>query len=116
MRVLLAASIVLAGLWIAACGGSDSTGPVEVGSVTVGPAVSAFTSLGQTAQLNAVVADVNGQTISNPDVTWSSSNTAVATVNASGLVSATGNGSAIITASSGGKSGTADVSVAHVVA
>lgn len=43
--------------------------------------------------------------------TWSSSNEAVATVNATGLVSSVGEGTAVITAEHSGLTGTADVNV-----
>src|SRR5206468_10532504 len=47
-------------------------------------------------------------------VTWSSSNTAVATVSNSGLVSGVTPGTATITATSEGKSGTSSVTVTNV--
>ena len=49
---------------------------------------------GETAQLNATVLPSNA---TNKDVTWESSNTSVATVDASGLVTAVGAGTATIT-------------------
>ena len=48
---------------------------------------------------------------SNKEVTWSSSNTSVATVDASGKVTAVKGGSAIITANAGGKTATCYVTV-----
>jgi hypothetical protein len=55
---------------------------------------------GNTQQLTATKFDQYGNTIS-ASLTWSSSNTSIATVNSSGLVTAVGAGTAIITASSG---------------
>src|SRR5436190_178758 len=59
---------------------------VPVASVTVSPA-SASLFVGGTRQLSAVTKDAAGNTLTGRVVTWSSSNTAVATVNRSGLVS-----------------------------
>ena len=116
-RALAILSLVIAALWIGACGGSDGgTSVVTVGSVTVNPPTNAFVSIGQTAQLTAAVADDGGAPITDKTVTWSSSNNAVATVSASGLVTSTGNGIATITATCEGVTGDADVSVAQVIA
>ncbi len=87
--------------------------PAAVASVTVTPS-SLSGTVGQTGQLTAVVTDANGNTMTGQTITWTSSNSGVATVNASGLVSAVGAGSATITASTGGKSGTASVTVTTV--
>src|SRR5204863_2229462 len=58
--------------------------------------------------------DANGAPLSGRTVTWSSSNTAVATVSNSGLVSGVTPGTATITATSEGKSGTSSVTVTNV--
>lgn len=84
-----------------------------VGSVEVSPNTLSLT-VGQTSQLGATVRDVSGQALPGTSVTWSSSNTAAATVNSSGLVTAAGAGSAVVTATSGGKSGSVTVQVAGV--
>ena len=86
---------------------------VPVASVTVAPA-SAGIYVGQTVQLTATPKDANGNPLTGRVVTWSSSNTGVATVNGSGLVSAVGAGSVTITATSEGQSGTATVAVTLV--
>ena len=86
---------------------------VPVNSVTVTPA-SASIQQGQTVQLTATPKDVNGNALTGRVVTWSSSNTAVASVNASGLVTSGAAGSATITATSEGKSGTAAITVTSV--
>lgn len=83
---------------------------VPVASVTVTPGSAALT-VGQSASLAAVATDANGNVLSGRQITWSSSNSAVATVSALGLVNATGGGSSTITASVGGKSGTATIVV-----
>jgi hypothetical protein len=64
-----------------------------------------------TRQLTAKGYDQYGAQMSGLSFSWSSSNTAVATVNSSGLVYGASAGSATITASTGGTSGAASVSV-----
>lgn len=58
-----------------------------------------------------LVATVTPSDATDPKVTWSSSNTAVATVDQTGKVTAVGGGSATITATAGGKSATCTVTV-----
>lgn len=67
---------------------------VPVTGVTVSPGTATINA-GTTTQLTATVAPANA---TNPAVNWTSSNTAVATVNASGLVTAIAAGTAVITA------------------
>ena len=83
---------------------------VPVASVTVSPA-SASVPAGQTVQLTATLKDANGNTLTGRTVTWSSDNTAVATVSGSGLVSGVVAGAATITATSEAKSGTSAITV-----
>src|SRR6266511_2966187 len=87
---------------------------VPVASVTVSPATATI-QIGQTAQLTATPKDASGNTLSGRVVTWGSSSTSIATVNASGLVSGVTPGSATITARSEGKSGTAAITVTVVI-
>ena len=107
--------------WAHACGGDRGTGPPEPPpdpprptTVTVSPGASELSALGAIVQLSADVRDQNGQVMS-ATVTWSSSNTPVATVSASGLVTADGNGTATITVTAGAVSGSATVTVAQRV-
>src|SRR5437773_589908 len=58
--------------------------------------------------------DAGGTPLSGRTVTWSSSNTTVATVSNSGLVSGVTPGTATITATSEGKSGTSSITVTNV--
>jgi pectate lyase len=88
----------------------DSTGGQVAASVTVSP-TAATLSTGSTQQFSAAVKDAEGVDIAEPSVTWSSSNTDVATVNASGLVTARQAGPATLTARSGDASGTAAITV-----
>ena len=83
---------------------------VPVATVSVSPG-SASLSVGQTAQLTAMLRDANGNPLSGRTLSWSSNNPAVATVSASGLATAIAAGSAVITAASEGKSGTASIGV-----
>jgi len=87
--------------------------PVPVASVAVTPATASVNE-GKTVQLTATPKDANGGTLSGRTVTWTSSNTTVATVSASGLVTGKVAGSATITATSEGQSGTSAVTVVHV--
>src|SRR5205814_906461 len=87
--------------------------PVPVASVDVTPP-SASVQAGQTVQLTATPRDAGGNPLSGRTVTWSSSNTAVATVSNSGLVSGVTPGSATITATSEGKSGASSITVTNV--
>ena len=84
--------------------------PVPVTAVLVSPATASI-AVGATVQLTATTRDANGNVLSGRAITWSSSATGMATVNASGLVSGVAAGSATITATSEGKSGTAAITV-----
>ena len=68
-------------------------GVVPVSSITLGQSTYELTP-GQTSQLSATVSPSNA---TNKNVTWSSSNTSVATVSTNGLVTAVGVGNAVIT-------------------
>src|SRR5205085_12411481 len=81
---------------------------VPVATVEVTPP-SASVQAGQTVQLTATPKDANGAPLSGRTVTWSSSNTAVATVSNGGLVSGVTPGSATITATREWNSGTSSV-------
>jgi len=83
---------------------------IPVATVSVSPPTASFQQ-GQTVQLTTTLKDANGNTLSGRTVTWSSSNTSVATVSSSGLVSGVTMGSATISAASEGKTGTASITV-----
>lgn len=91
--------------------GVSSGGPVPVTGVTVTPATASILS-GASTTLSATVAPANA---TNSTITWSSSDTSVATVNASGVVTGFASGSAIITARTqdGGFTDTATISVTN---
>ena len=94
---------------------TDPAEPSRPTAITVGPVATELNALGATVQLSADVLDQNGQVMTGAIVAWTSTNTAVANVNASGLVIATGNGTSTITASAGAASGSAGVTVAQAV-
>src|SRR5687767_9308066 len=75
---------------VSACGGTDPRIPT---SVTLSTFAVSFVALGQTQQLSPSVTDQDGKPLA-ANVSWSSSNAAVATVSQSGLVTAVGAGSA----------------------
>ena len=115
---------------LAGCGGGDSSptspepstptpptpppAPVAT-SISVTPSSHTLATIGATVQLMATVRDQNNNPMTDQAVTWSSSNTAVATVGGNGLVTAVANGTAQIRAQSGNATGTANITVAEPV-
>ena len=93
-------------------GGSSASTvtPAPVSTVTVTPASPSVVA-GATQQLTATTKDASNNVLTGRTVTWSSSNTAFATVDANGLVTAVAAGSATITATSEGKIGTSTITV-----
>lgn len=79
-------------------------------TVNVAPASVRLNEAGKTASLSAAVLDKNGTAIEKAEVTWSSSNPAVATV-AAGNVTAVKSGKTVITAAAGIVAGNAEVIV-----
>ncbi|MDE2751147.1 MAG: Ig-like domain-containing protein [Gemmatimonadota bacterium] len=103
--------------WVAACADGavepphvDRLHPV---AVTVTPASTVLSEIGATAQIVVGVHDQNGQVMTGVAVAWSSSDVAVASVDASGLVTAVGIGKTTLTATAGPVSGAATVRVAQ---
>jgi uncharacterized protein YjdB len=72
--------------------------PPTVGTLTITPKSATLDSIGATQQFTATAQDGSGNTVSNPGVTWTSSNTGIATVSNTGVVTARGAGMALITA------------------
>lgn len=89
--------------------------PPGVASVTVSPSGPTI-KIGETVHLVAQTLDAAGAVLTGRTVTWSSSNTDVATVDNTGLVTGVIVGGSVITATSEGKSGTAAVAVNAAVA
>ncbi|HET6233170.1 MAG TPA: invasin domain 3-containing protein [Longimicrobiaceae bacterium] len=80
------------------------------GYVDVTPAADTL-SAGGTVQLSGVVRTATGTVISGETITWTTSSSAVATVDAAGLVTATGDGVDTVTATAGTRSGHAIIVV-----
>jgi plastocyanin len=117
-RVYGLSGLALLALLSACGGGGDTTappGPLAVVSVG-GP--SGTLAVGGTLQLTVAGKDANGTTLTGlAAATWTSSNTAVATVGATtGLVTGVAVGSATITATISGIAGTKAVAVAQPTA
>lgn len=92
---------------------STSYSPPVTGSVatmTVVPQVDTV-SVGNARQFSVEAYDASGLPIANPPVSWSTSNSGVATVNSSGFVTGVALGSATITASANGVTSSAPVTV-----
>lgn len=87
--------------------------PVAVTGVSVAP-TTVSTSVGSTQQLTATVSPANA---TNKNVTWSSSNNSIATVNAAGLVTGVAVGTATITVTTqdGARTATATVMVTQTL-
>lgn len=81
-----------------------------VAKVTITPST-ALLAPAQSTQLTATLTDANDRVITGPAVTWSTSNSAVATVSSSGLVTGVASGSATVTATSQGVSATATITI-----
>ena len=79
--------------------------------IAIAPSAKTFSALEQTLPLVAEVRDQNGRVLTWENVSWSSSDPAVATVDSDGRVTAVGNGSTTVTATGGAVSGHASISV-----
>jgi transglutaminase/protease-like cytokinesis protein 3 len=86
------------------------TDPSRVTGVTVSPVTKTLASFGATQQLTATITPSYAL---NKNVTWSSSNSGVATVNSNGMVTAVASGSATIkvTTADGGKTASSVITV-----
>ncbi|HEY1952511.1 MAG TPA: Ig-like domain-containing protein [Gemmatimonadaceae bacterium] len=83
--------------------------PPVVTTVTVAPAAPSI-NVGGNVTLTATVKDAQGNVMTGQSIAWSTSNSAVATVN-NGVVSGIAAGTATITATCSGKTGTSSVTV-----
>ena len=87
--------------------------PKPVGAVIISPA-QVSVEAGQTQQLSAQVTDDQGNVLGGRPVTYTSANTAIATVSTQGLVAGVTVGTTKIDASSEGKTGSIDVTVTAI--
>jgi hypothetical protein len=85
-------------------------GPLPVADVVVSPFATVI-AVGASRAVTARIQDFAGNTLSGRDVTWSTSNDAVAIVSASGVVTARAPGVALVEATSEGRRGAMQVSV-----
>ena len=104
---------------LAGCGGGGDGGvtpppppPTPVVTTVEVTPTTATVNVGDGVQLAVVVKDQNGAAMTGQTVSWSSSNTSVASVSAAGAVTTTAAGSATISATVGSKSGSSVVTVA----
>ena len=84
--------------------------PEPVARVSIGGAPASLT-VGQTAQLSALLFDRNNLALTNRAIAWTSTNGAVATVSSTGVVTPVAAGTTTITASSGGQSASVSLTV-----
>ena len=89
----------------------DVTVRQKPASIVINPDRAILAEVGRTMRLTATVLDPNGHKIEGAEVTWSSSDEAIATVDYQGLVAAVGSGTAEITAQSGEVSSVSLISV-----
>lgn len=116
IRVTSFTALLVAAALLCACSSGGDGGPAApqcvVSAVNVSPAGPTVVA-GNTVLLSAAVSQQN---CSNLTVTWSSSNSAVATVSSNGTVTGVTAGTATITANAGGTTGTDVVTVLAAVA
>lgn len=87
----------------------------EPTTLNLDPVFVEFDAVGDTRTLTPEVLDEEGNVMSGQRITWSSSNTGVASVSPEGVVTAEGNGNATVTATAGRATGTMSVQVAQRV-
>src|SRR5690348_11907048 len=110
-RPVHAGLMLLAAIAMSACGG-DATSPAVtpgsglVASVIVSPGTATL-ALGDTLRLTATVKDSTGAVLTDRALTWASSDTTAATVDATGLVTARAPDTVTITATVDGTVGAA---------
>src|SRR6476659_5713937 len=95
--VRTAIALCVAALGCGGSGGGGPTGPAPIETITVSIFQGSVTVGGQTGA-TATARDANGAVLSGRQFSWSSSVTAVATVDASGLITGVSPGTSNITA------------------
>ena len=95
---------------LSACNGGETTTASSVASVTLSP-TNATITVGQHASFTATPRDAAGKALSDMTVTWTSSASTVAAVDAGGTVTGVAAGNAIVTAAVNSMSGSATIAV-----
>lgn len=108
--VRTAIALCVAALGCGGSGGGGPTGPAPIETITVSLAQSSVV-VGSNTAATATARDANGNVLTGRPLSWSSNNSAVATVGATGVVTGVATGTAGITATGEGKSGTVTVTV-----
>ncbi len=91
-------------LLLAACDSDSPTQPppaAEPAAIEIAPESVTLEEIGATATLEALVLDEEGEPIEGAEITWSSGDEEVATVDEEGVVTAVGEGETTITATAG---------------
>lgn len=109
MRRMQGWAVALALLVVAGCGDSSPTEPA-VASLSVAP-TELVLEVGETVRLNVTAKDASGNPVNPGEVRWSSSNPAVAQVDAQGTVTGVAPGTATIVAEARGLSTQVPVTV-----
>ena len=104
---------LVASALLAACGGSDSSGPPKVAQVVLSGLVTQV-EVGATIQFVATPRDAKGNALVGRSATWTSSAPATASVDQSGVVSGLLPGGATISVAIDGVSATQQVTVTPV--
>jgi hypothetical protein len=107
LRTALATLLLAVAL---ACSDESTIGPGGIVLVRVVPDTFQL-SVGKSRRLQAFPLDQKGGFVSNREVTWQTSDAAVATVTSDGTVTGTGVGTTQVSATTGGIAGTADLTV-----
>jgi uncharacterized protein YjdB len=110
MHVPVRTAIALCVAALGCGGGGGATGPAPIESISVTLTQSSIV-IGDHTSGSATARDASSNVLVGRTMTWSSSNSGVATVDGTGVVTAVAAGTAGITASSEGKSGTANLTV-----
>lgn len=118
VAALLVCAAVLGG-----CRGDNPVAPrpphpstAAVASVTITPQRDTAVSLGEDLSFSATAKDASGSVLSGVAFTWTSTDTAVASLSSSGQATSRANGTTRIIAAAGGHSDTATLVVAQVTA
>ena len=104
-------ALLAVGSAVIACASDATSGVSDVIDHIVVSLAAPTLSVGQTVQADASVHSISGGTLSGTSLSWTTSNSGVATVSSTGLVNAVSPGTAVIKASAQGHSASANVTV-----